>query len=66
MSLDTDKIKALREKLGLSQAEAAERAGFAGRQNWYQLESGRAKNPTLDTITAVARALGVKPKDLLK
>jgi transcriptional regulator with XRE-family HTH domain len=64
--LDRQKIKALREKLGLSQAEAARRAGLSGRQTWWHIEIGKINNPTLDTIERVAAALGVKARDLLK
>lgn len=64
--LDTEKIRTLREGKGWSFADAAEKAGFNSRQQWYNLESGQSANPTLQTIEAVAKALGVKAKDLLK
>lgn len=66
ISLDTEKIRTLRLALGLTQAEAAMRAGLPGRQRWYHLETGKLKNPTLETIERIAAALGVKAKDLLK
>jgi transcriptional regulator with XRE-family HTH domain len=64
--LDTEKMKALRLKLGLSMDDAARRAGFASRQQWYQIESGNVTNIKLETLNAIAAALGVKAKDLLK
>jgi transcriptional regulator with XRE-family HTH domain len=67
--LDTAKIKTLREKLGLTMEQAAERAGFTSRQQWYNVESGIAggeKGITLATLDAIAKALGCKGKDLLK
>jgi transcriptional regulator with XRE-family HTH domain len=64
--LDIGKMKALREKLKLSQDEAAKKAGLSGRQRWNDIESGRRAGITLTTLDAIAKALGVKAKDLLK
>lgn len=64
--LDTEKVKKLREKLGLSQDEAAQRAGLANRQQWYLIESGQRANITMETLGKIAAALGVKAKDLLR
>lgn len=64
--LDTIRIRELREKLGLSQEQAAQRAGLAGRQYWNRIETGRQKGLTLETLERIAGALGVKAKDLLK
>jgi transcriptional regulator with XRE-family HTH domain len=64
--LDTSRIKELREGRGLSQEEAARIAGVGGRQNWNAIENGRKANITLETLAAVAKALGVKAKELLK
>ena len=67
MSLDVQKIKQLRLKAGLSQADAANRAGIkGGRQGWYNIESGRQSNPTLQTLERIARVLGVTVPALLK
>jgi transcriptional regulator with XRE-family HTH domain len=66
MPLDIAKIKQLRERLGLSMETAAIRAGLVGRQHWYKIECGQVRNPQLDTIEAIASALEVKAKDLLK
>lgn len=59
-------MKALREKKGLSQADAAKAAGLANQAAWQQIESGARPNPTIDTLDRIAKALGVKAKDLLK
>jgi transcriptional regulator with XRE-family HTH domain len=64
--LDTRKIKRRRIALRLSQADAAKRAGLTGRQHWSLIEKGKAKNITLETLGAIARALQVKPRSLLK
>jgi transcriptional regulator with XRE-family HTH domain len=64
--LDTAKVKALREKAGLTMQAAADAAGFKSRQHWNIIESGKGKNITLETLGQIAKALGVKAKDLLK
>jgi DNA-binding XRE family transcriptional regulator len=65
--LDCAKMKKLRKGCGLNQAQAAERAGLsAGRSQWNDIESGRRANVTLETLGKIAKALGVKAKDLLK
>jgi transcriptional regulator with XRE-family HTH domain len=65
--LDTAKLRRLRDEAGLSQAEAAAKV-FDGRsrQWWHNIESGLQANVTLETLDQIARALGVKAKDLLK
>ena len=63
--LDTAKVKALREKRGLTQEEAARRAGLPGRARWNDIESGRKANVTIQTLDAIAEALGVQPAELL-
>ena len=64
--LDTAKIKKLRESLGLTQEQAADKAGLASRQAWHNIEAGRQPKLQLDILENVAKALGVKAKDLLK
>lgn len=59
-------IKKLREAKGLTQAEAAAKAGMSRRQNWNALERGRVKNLTVNTLERVAKALGVEAYRLLK
>jgi transcriptional regulator with XRE-family HTH domain len=64
--LDVQKIKQLREKLELTQEQAAMKAGLKTRQRWNAIESGREASINLVTLGKVAKALGVKAKDLLK
>ena len=67
--LDIEKIKLLREGLGLTHEQAASAAGLKSRQAWYAIESGSAgtkRGVTLDTLNAVAKALNCDAKDLLK
>ena len=64
--LDTEKIRKLREGLGLSQAQASKRAGLSGPQNWNRIERGRHTALTIDTLERIAAALGVHAKELLR
>ncbi|HEY1687131.1 MAG TPA: helix-turn-helix transcriptional regulator [Tepidisphaeraceae bacterium] len=64
--LDTEKVKALRIKAGLSQDDAAKAAGFKGRQAWNNFENGRQANMELATLGRIAAVLKCNPKDLLK
>jgi transcriptional regulator with XRE-family HTH domain len=64
--LDCAKMKALREKLELTQEEAAKKAGLKDRMRWNAIESGRRASISLATLDKIAKALGVKAKDLLK
>lgn len=65
MGLDFDKIKTAREKKKWTQAEAATAAGLGSAQRWNDIESGRRTNITLETLEAIAKALGVSAKSLL-
>jgi transcriptional regulator with XRE-family HTH domain len=56
-------IRLRREQRGMSAAELARRAGLA-KATLSGLESGRS-NPTIDTLDAVAVALGIPLADLL-
>lgn len=62
---DSAKIRTLREKRGLTPAEAGELAGMTAHQ-WNDVESGSRASITLATLDKIAKALGVKAKDLLK
>ena len=64
--LDTEKLKRLRERAGLTLEAVAQKAGFGNRQQWYLIESGARANIKLDTLDKIAAAVGVKAKDLLK
>jgi DNA-binding Xre family transcriptional regulator len=46
--------------------QASKAAGFTNAQQWHLIESGRRSNITMDTLGKIAKALGVKSKDLLK
>ncbi|HEY7115128.1 MAG TPA: helix-turn-helix transcriptional regulator [Tepidisphaeraceae bacterium] len=65
MGIDYGKIRALRDKLGLSQKQAAERAGLNTAQAWNNYECGR-REPRIAVLEKIATALGVKARDLLK
>jgi len=57
-------IRAIRERKGLT-LEEVEEAGFASWRHLQRIESG--KQPfTISTLYRVARALKVKPSELLK
>ena len=63
--IDIEKIKRLRTGHEMTQHQAARKAGFKTRQAWSNIERGR-QLPTLPTLERIAKALGVKAKDLLK
>ena len=57
------RIKAIREKKGLTQAEVAEKAGI--HYNYFaRVERGEV-NPRIPIIEKIAKALGVKSSDIL-
>lgn len=58
-------IKKLRRKLGLTQTELARRAGIKQGVLSY-IENGRTKHPRVDTLAAIAAALGVRIEDLME
>jgi transcriptional regulator with XRE-family HTH domain len=58
-------LKAKREALGLSQTVLAEKAKVTG-EYISLLESGRKKNPSLDVLRRLAKALGVPVAELLE
>jgi transcriptional regulator with XRE-family HTH domain len=57
------RLKALRERVGLSQQELATRAGVSVAMV-FQLEQGRRKDVKLTTLVALAEALGIDPGQL--
>jgi transcriptional regulator with XRE-family HTH domain len=64
--LDTEKMKSLRLKHGMTQSEAATLAKLGSYQRWNDIESGRRSSITLVTLSRIACALQVKAKALLK
>ena len=50
----------------MTQEQAAAAAGLSSRQAWNNIESGRQPKLQLDILESVAKALGVKARDLLK
>lgn len=59
MSFPFVKLKLKRESLGLTRKELSERCGLPARQI-ESLEQGRKPNPTLDTLVALCKGLGVE------
>lgn len=57
------KIRAIRDKKKMTQAEVALKAGIT--VNYYSRVERGEENPTYDTIMALAKALGVKSSDIL-
>ncbi len=60
-----ERIRVLREERGYTQGELGERAGLH-RVQIAQLEADRYQSPRLQTLRAVAKALGVSLTDLLE
>lgn len=58
-------IREIREKRGWTQNELARRSGVKQSVLSY-IESGKTKHPRIDTLTAIALALGVPVEKLLK
>ncbi|PIU75528.1 MAG: hypothetical protein COS76_00330 [Candidatus Portnoybacteria bacterium CG06_land_8_20_14_3_00_39_12] len=59
------KIRQYRKKLGLSQDKLSKLAGVAY-NTVVKIESGENPNPTIGTLTKIAKALEVGVDDLLK
>lgn len=64
MPLSAAKLRALRERAGLTQTDVAKAVGIA-RPNYVRMETGRNTNPKLNVAQAVARAIGCRVDDLL-
>ena len=58
-------VKRLREDKGLSQEKLARLADVAN-NTLIKMETGENKNPTLETLKKVAKALEVSVDDLIK
>lgn len=59
------RLTVAREAAGLTQAQAAKRAGMTQGQ-WSDLENGRYASPGLDVIKRAANAVGVTVADIVK
>ena len=59
-----ERVRAAREKAGLSQGDAAKKARMF-QSSWCRLETGGRPDPRGETIRRIARALGVEPSELL-
>lgn len=62
--LDQAKLKAIRIKRKMSQ-EALARAAGVSLMTIHRLENSPRVNPSLETLTSIAKALQVNRKDLL-
>lgn len=62
--IKSTKIKHLREKKGLSQEKLA-RIADVSNNTIFNIESGKQKNPTIETVSKIAKALGVAIEELL-
>lgn len=63
--VELNKVKKLREELGLSQEKLA-RLADVSTNTIINIESGKQQNPTIETIKKIANALGVSIEDLVK
>jgi transcriptional regulator with XRE-family HTH domain len=58
-------IKKYRQKLGISQDRLSKMAGVTY-NTIIKIESGGSQNPTIDTLSKIAKALSVSVDDLIK
>lgn len=63
--LDLRKMETRRKALGLSQEEAAVRAGLATRQQWNAIVKGHKANITMETLDRIAEALQCDSRELV-
>ncbi|MBU4000537.1 helix-turn-helix domain-containing protein [Patescibacteria group bacterium] len=59
------RIKELRNKKGLSQEKLA-RLADVSYNTIVKIESGESKNPTIQTMAGIAKALGISLDELIK
>ena len=62
--MNENKIRELREQRGLTQLQVAYAVGTTP-QTIYNIESGKTKSPSLETVKAIARFYGVPIEELL-
>lgn len=65
MATIADNVRKARKKKGLSQDKLAREAGVAY-NTVVKIESGENKNPTIETLLSIAKALGVSVDELIK
>lgn len=63
--IQSTRIKKLREKKGLSQEKLARLADVSN-NTIVNIESGKQTNPTIETVSKIAKALDVSIEELLK
>lgn len=61
---DHEKLRAWRDASGLTRTQASHAVGIAY-PTLAELESGRARNPTLEMLTKLAELYGRSPAELL-
>lgn len=62
--MDTKLLRELREQRGLTRRDVSLKTGLTENQI-YALETGRANNPTLETLTSLANFYEVKVSKLI-
>jgi transcriptional regulator with XRE-family HTH domain len=65
MSTIKETIKQQRKKIGISQDKLSKIAGVAY-NTIVKIESGENKNPTIETLRKIAKALEINVDDLIK
>jgi transcriptional regulator with XRE-family HTH domain len=60
---DRDRMEKLRKAAGLTQKQAAERAGMT-QGRWSEIESGKRVEFTVDTLAQIAKGLGCRVSKL--
>jgi transcriptional regulator with XRE-family HTH domain len=63
-AFDPSRMKAMRKAAGLTQVQAAHRAGMT-QGRWSEIESGTREEITVTTMAIIARALNCNAQDLL-
>jgi DNA-binding XRE family transcriptional regulator len=63
--IKSNKIKQAREKLGLSQEKLARLADVSN-NTIINIEAGKQTNPTIETLSKIAKAIGVPVGELMK
>lgn len=59
-----EKVKSMRNEMGLTLRQVAEISGL-GLHQWGNLEAGQVKNPTIETLSRIAKALKCSVGELL-